>query len=61
MVVPTLSRYRLTVVYIGYGFISWATVIVGSPSDDDRGMMPKNGLGTRRSSGEPCASCSTVS
>ena len=33
--------------YCGYGFSSCATVIVGSPSDDERGMMPKYGLATR--------------
>ena len=56
-VVPTLFRYKLTVVYAGYGFMSCATVVVGSPSDDDRGMVPKYGLGTRCSSGDPVASC----
>ena len=34
-------------VYCGYGLSSCARGIVGSPSDDDRGMVPKYGFGTR--------------
>ena len=44
---PTLLRDKLTVVYSGYGFNNWVRVIVGSPSVEDAGTIPKNGLGTR--------------
>src|SRR5437660_11195531 len=55
-VVPTLLRYRLTVVYSGNGFSSCATGIVGSPSDEDRGTMPTYGFGTTVFSDAPWAS-----
>jgi hypothetical protein len=42
-------------VYSGYGFSSCARVMVGSSSDDERGMMPKGSpaFGSITSAGDP--------
>ena len=40
--------------------MSCALVIVGSPIEDERGMIPKYGLGTLSRSVGPSLSCSSV-
>ena len=40
--------------------MSCALVIVGSPIEDERGTIPKNGLGTLSRSVGPSLSCSSV-
>src|SRR6266699_1295135 len=61
MVLPTLFRYRLTVVNRGNGFSNCARGIAGPPMDDEPGICPKNGFGTDWNKAVPNWSCCTVS
>src|SRR5438876_9809008 len=61
MVLPTLFRYRLTVVNRGNGFSNCARGTAGPPMDDEPGICPKNGFGKEWNKGVAKWSCCKVS